>query len=130
MPYTLAAKAVMLDPLRLAISHVSLHSGPPSAANELPGPAYTRQRIELTKPVNGAIFTIGAGAMFSIPAGARVTHAGFWNASKGGVLLATARAPKEEFYERAGGYRVTSARLDLNSGEESGTLSFEVANVK
>lgn len=113
MPYHVAAKNLMLNHLRQAISHVSLHSGPPIAGNELSGDVYARVKVEFGDALSGVIELQGK-AIFAAPAGAKVTHAGFWTSGKGGVLLASGPT-KEASFDKRGVYVVDTAKLDLNA---------------
>ena len=121
MPYATAAKNLMLDALRgvnptTPITHASLHNGDPGAtgANELAGgaPPYARQPINFGAAVNGSIDSSNVPA-FDVPAGATVTHVGFWSADVGGTFLGADPVPNENFTGQ-GSYTLTDADLDLN----------------
>lgn len=112
MPYAVAAKNLMLERLRQAITHLSLHSGPPTAANELRGTEYARIPVAFAGAAGGAI-TLKDKPMFAVQAGSKVTHVGFWNAINGGVLLASG-STKEASFEKRGVYVIDAAKLDLN----------------
>lgn len=123
MPYAVAAKNLMLDCLRQAISHISLHSGPPTASNELRGTEYSRIPVVFSGAAGGAI-TLKDKPMFAVQAGSRVTHVGFWNSINGGVLLASG-STKEASFEKRGVYVIDAAKLDLNlDGRAAVTASF------
>lgn len=113
MPYTVEGKAVMLWNLASAISHMSLHSGPPNEKNELSGGVYRRKQVDFIDPIDGAI-RLQREVLFEVPAGARVTHAGFWTTSVGGALLAWDETTEHVFRGR-GIYVVDLARLDLGA---------------
>jgi hypothetical protein len=102
----------MLWNLASVISHVSLHSGEPNAANELRGGVYRRMQINFRDPIDGVIRS-EREVSFEVPAGAHVTHAGFWTSSIGGTLLAWDES-REHAYRGRGTYIVDLARLDLN----------------
>ncbi len=108
MPYEVAAKNLMLEQLRLAITHVSLHSGKPTARNGI----NARLRVEFSNPSNG-VMALKEPARFNVPAGSQVTYAGFWTNSAGGVLLASSEL-EAVFFSKAGFYVLDAARLDLN----------------
>ena len=111
MPYEIAAKNLMLDALRPAISHVSLHSGVPTRANEVSGADYMRQRTEFGPAVGGAL-RLSEGKRFEVSAKSRVNHAGFWTGAKGGVLLCWGSLDEVLFAER-GVYVLDAGVLDL-----------------
>lgn len=113
MPYTVAAKNMMLDHLRAAITHASLHSGIPAAGNELNCPGYARCAISLQGAVGGRMS--GAGEHFKLTEGSVVNHVGFWSAARGGVLLAWSEIDELKF-DGDGSMLIESATLDLNMG--------------
>jgi hypothetical protein len=112
MPYSDEGKALMLWNFASAASHLSLHSGPPESGHELAEGAYRRKQLEFTDPVAGTMRTLRE-ITFDVPAGAHVTHAGFWSNQIGGALLASARTTEQSFRGR-GVYVVDVAKLDLN----------------
>jgi hypothetical protein len=113
MPYEVAAKTLMLEQLRRAISHISLHNGIPGRSTEIAGDDYARQRAEFHNPANGRM-RLSEKQSFEVPQGATVTHAGFWTSATGGVLLAWAPVREASFGKSAGVYWVDSGMLDLN----------------
>ncbi len=112
MPYTEQGKAVMLWSLVGAISHMSLHSGPPVDGHELADGTYRRKQVDFRDALDGVVLSERA-VQFDMPAGAHVRYAGFWTSSIGGALLAWAKAPEKAFKGR-GVYDVDVAQLDLN----------------
>lgn len=118
MPYTELGKAVMLagPGLRAAISHMSLHSGPPLEGHELPAGIYRRGSVELRDPAGGEMRSDGP-IRLDVPEGSRVEFAAFWSEPTGGALLAWAKAPAKSFRGR-GVYEVDMAVFDLNLDEE------------
>lgn len=112
MPYEVAAKNLMLDALRRAISHVGLHSGRPAKANELHGGRYKREPVEFDHASHGAI-ALKAAQSVTVPEASKVTHLGFWSAPSGGVLLAYGQVDPQEF-KKNGVFIVDGANLDLN----------------
>jgi hypothetical protein len=113
MPYTDEGKALMLWNLAATISHVSLHSGIPEDGHELSGGVYRRMQIAFINPEDGSMRS-EREVSFEVPAGARVTHAGFWNTSIGGTLLAWAPSTEHRFKGR-GVYVVDLAQLGITS---------------
>lgn len=113
MPYTDDGKAVMLYGLAATISHISLHSGVPTDGNELSGGVYRRMRVDFRDPDSGEV-SLARAVSFDVPEGARVTHAGFWNASSGGILLAWERTNEHTFRGR-GVYVIDLAKLMITS---------------
>lgn len=109
MPYTDEGKAIMLYGLAASISYVSLHHGPPPNGNELSGGVYRRKQIDFLDPETGSVRT-QREIRIEVPAGARVTHAGFWTALIGGTLLAWGRTAEHEFRGR-GVYVVDLAKM-------------------
>lgn len=113
MAFTDQGKTVMLNALRSAITHVSLHSASPaSTANELVGGGYARQPVEFSTPSSGAI-TLTNQPVFSVPEGATVACIGFCSAATGGTIYANATVDTE-VYANPGTYTLESASLDLN----------------
>lgn len=113
MPYEVAAKTLMLEQLRRAISHISLHNGIPGRSTEIAGGDCVRQLVEFHAPINGRMRLLDK-RVFEVPQGATVTHAGFWTSATGGVLLAWAPVREASFDKSAGVYWVDSGMLDLN----------------
>jgi hypothetical protein len=111
--YTVEGKALMLWNEASAISHVSLHSGPATAENELKGGVYRRKQIDFKDPIDGSIRT-QREIEFEVPQGAHVTHAGFWTSSIGGTMLARGRTKPHTFRGR-GVYVIDLVKMDLNS---------------
>ena len=121
MPYSTAAKNLMLDALRgtnpaAPLTHASLHNADPGAtgANELTGgsPAYARQAITFGAAAAGSIDS-STQPVFDVPAGATVAYVGFWSAAVGGTFLGSDPVPNENFTGQ-GTYTLTDADLDLN----------------
>lgn len=112
MPFTDDGRAVMLYGLAATISHVSLHNGPPEDGNELSGGVYRRKQIDFRDPESGEVRTLRE-IQFDVPEGARVTHAGFWNAPIGGVLLAAGPTNAHQFHGR-GVYVIDLAKLSVS----------------
>lgn len=107
---TTATKNTMLD--AVTITQASLHSADPGAtgANELSGGAYARKSVTIPA-ASGGERKLSTTTRFDVPAGATVSHVGYWNGSTfvgGDQLTAT------ESYAAAGSYDVTSIAIDLN----------------
>lgn len=70
-------------------THASLHSADPgtTGSSEISGgsPAYARQALTWTAGTVDGQAT--ASAVFDVPAGQAVTHAGLWTAASGGTFL-------------------------------------------
>jgi hypothetical protein len=111
--YTPEGKALMLWALREVMSHMSLHSGVPTAENELPTGIYRRRQIDMREPVDGAMRS-ERKVVFDVPEGVRVAYAAFWDRPIGGVMLARAELSKSESFVGAGVYEVDVAEMDLN----------------
>lgn len=113
MAYKNEAKHVMLNALKEAITHVSLHSAyPATSGNEISGGGYERQPVTFSNPSGGAI-QFSNQPQFSVPAGATIAAVGFWSASSAGTLYADAEVD-EETYANPGTYTLESGTLDLN----------------
>lgn len=112
MAYTIEGKNTMLN--ALGVTHVSAHSADPgeTGINELTGGTYARKAITFTAAASGNLDSSNV-PVIDIPAGAVVTHIGYWSASTGGTLLAVTDIP-DESYTNAGTLTVTDADLDLN----------------
>lgn len=111
--YTPEGKALMLWALRGAISHASLHSGVPTAENELPEGVYRRRQIDLRDPVDGAM-RADRIVRFDVPEGVRVAYVAFWDRPFGGVMLARGELSKPESFVGVGVYEIDLAEFDLN----------------
>lgn len=114
MPYTAAAKNLMLNALGAAVETVSLHTADPGSngANEVSGgsPAYARKAITWGAAASGAIDDATNGATFDVPAGVTVTHVGFWD----GATFMASDAVTNEVFAAQGTYTLNDADLDLS----------------
>ncbi len=109
MPYTMAARNMMLNVLAPALAYASLHYGVPPT-NELE--SYERVAVRFDEAFSGVI-RLQERINVNVPEGAKITHVGFWTASQGGVLLAYSPVSEIE-YQGPGVYTIESAALDLN----------------
>jgi len=114
--WTEEGKALQLWRAREAISHISLHSGIPDMDNELPDGIYRRVQIDFREPREGEIRS-ERKVVLSVPEGSTPTHAGFWNAPFGGVMLARGKLSRSRTFKGDGTVEITLAALDLNGGE-------------
>src|SRR5690606_10831768 len=113
MAYKNEAKHVMLNALKEAITHVSLHSAyPATSGNEISGGGYERQSVTFSNPSGGAI-QFSNQPQFSVPAGATMAAVGFWSAASAGTSYADAQVDTET-YANPGTYTLESGSLDLN----------------
>lgn len=113
MAYKNEAKHVMLNALKQAITHVSLHSAyPATSSNEISGGGYARQEVTFTNPSGGAI-QFSNQPQFSVSKGATIAAVGFWSAATAGTLYADAQVDTET-YANPGTYTLESGSLDLN----------------
>lgn len=107
--YTISARNLMLEPLRAAITHASVHSGPPGKANQLG----KRVAVRFERPAQ-AQMRLAEGLAFPVDEGDEVTHVAFWNGATGGVLLAAGALAKPASFPKRGVYVVDAGRLTLN----------------
>jgi hypothetical protein len=114
MPYTPAAKNLMLNALAGQAVFVSLHTAAPgtTGASEVVGGTYARKSITWAAAVNGSIDS-SVVPVFDVPAGTTITHVGFATAVTAGSFLGSALVTSETFAS-AGTYSLTDADLDLN----------------
>lgn len=121
MPYSVAAKNLMLNALRGAggVTHVSAHTADPgdTGANEVTGgtPAYARAAVAFAAAAGGVIDDSTNGATMNIPAATTVTHIGFWNGATAGTFLGSRALSANEVFAGQGTLTVTDAKLDLNA---------------
>lgn len=111
--WTEDGKNLMLHYARQHISHMSLHSGPPEQANELPDGLYRRRQIDLREPNDGEMRS-DKKVVFEVSEGSSPTHAGFWTEPFGGVLLARGRLSESHVFSGDGTLEIELATLDLN----------------
>lgn len=122
MPYSTAAKALMLQALRgvnptTPVTHVSAHTAQPNdtGSNEVTGGSYARQAIAFNAPSAGSMDDSTNGANIPIPASTTVTHIGFWSAVTSGTFLGYSALSPSESFGAAGTLTLTDADLDLNA---------------
>ena len=117
MPYSIAAKAAMLDHLGTLGGWVSLHSADPgtTGTGELTGgsPAYARKAVTWLA-ASAAEKRASSQPVFDVPAGVSVTHGGVWSAATGGTYYGSGPIPNEAFSSQ-GTYTLTESVLDLLS---------------
>ena len=113
MPYTPAAKAIMLS--ALGQMYFSVHTDDPgiTGANEVSGgtPAYARAQATTLPIVNG-LMSFSTPIYLDIPAGVTVKYVGIWDAATGGTFLVSYLASPMVFSEQ-GTYEVAVAQLSL-----------------
>lgn len=115
MPFTDTGKGIMLDALATEINQVSLHSASPgtNGANELSG-AYNRKVPSWAASALGEK-ALSAPIIFDVPAGATVTHVGFWDGDSPERFLGYAALTAPEDFAAAGTFTLTAAtKLDIN----------------
>lgn len=114
MPYSAAAKNLMLDALNPGF--LSLHATAPGAtgAGEVTGgsPAYARKAATWSAASNGSK-PLSNAPVFDVPAGT-VAFIGLWSAVTGGTYLGYVDVTDETFAAQ-GTYTVTSGSIDLNA---------------
>lgn len=115
MPYTLAAKAAMLDHLGTLTLFVSLHTAAPgeTGLNEVTGgtPAYARKSITWSAAAAGQKGASNT-PVFDVPASTTLTHAGLWSAVTAGTFYASDEIPAEVFSSQ-GTYTISEWFNDL-----------------
>lgn len=104
-----AGKNVALDAIGTTYGYMALFSD--AGTTEITGGSYARQAITWASASSGAK-NIGANCVFSIPAGATVTHAGIYTALTGGTRGAIDDVVSETF-GGAGTYTLTGFTLTL-----------------
>jgi hypothetical protein len=116
MPFSSAAKNLMLDELRSVALYLALHDDPPgdSGDNEVTGGSYARQACTWNSAASGES-TLVANETFSVPAGTTVKHVGLWSASSAGTFYGYMDVTDEAF-AGDGTYTVLAAgtKLDIN----------------
>jgi hypothetical protein len=114
MPYTPAAKNLMLNALAGQAVFVSLHTADPgtTGASEVVGGSYARKSITWNAAAAGSLDS-SVVPVFDVPAGTTITHVGFSTAVTAGAFLGSALVTSETFAS-AGTYSLTDADLDLN----------------
>lgn len=95
----------MLEQLRNAMTHASVHGDEPSKGNEIG----KRLPVKFASASHGMI-KLAESVAFPVAKDAIVTHIGFW---AGQVLLASGQV-KPVTFKRRGVYLLEAARLDLN----------------
>lgn len=117
MPYSEAAKNLMLDELADVAVWVSLHDDDPgdSGANEISGgsPAYARKAITWNAASGGEI-TGDSLPTLDVPASTEVTHIGFWSAETNGTFYGSDELDEPEVFGAQGTLTLQSAMLALN----------------
>lgn len=117
MPYTDAAKNLMLDALADVAVFVSLHDDDPSTtgANEVSGgtPAYARKAITWNDAASGSLDSSNTPE-FDVPASTTVAYVGFWSEATDGTFYGSADVTDEVFAAQ-GTYTLSDADLDLNA---------------
>jgi hypothetical protein len=113
MPFTTVQKNVWLD--SISPGFVSAHTADPgqSGASEVTGgtPAYARKAITMAAAAAGQRDSSPLPGI-DIPAGATVTHIGFWTLATGGVFLGS-KAVTNETGAGQWIYKVTDADLSI-----------------
>lgn len=116
MPFTAAAKNLMLDALADVAVWVSLHDAAPggSGANELSGgaPAYARKLISWPAASGGTLDDATNGLVFDVPPDSAVNHIGVWSADTAGTFLMYKQVDEEAFNNQ-GQYTVTNGQASL-----------------
>lgn len=113
MPFTNAGKGVMLDALAAEIDEVSLHDDSPGTdgSNELTGGSYARLEPSFAASAGGEK-ALSAPLAFDVPAGATVSHVGFWADS---TFVGSAALGTPEEFSNAGTFTLTTGtKLDIN----------------
>lgn len=117
MPYTAAAKNLMLDALGAVAVYASLHTDDPgtNGANEVTGgnPAYARKSITWNGADAGAMDDSNAPE-FDVPASTTIKYVGLWSADSGGTFYGSDAVTNEAFAAQ-GKYTLTDMDLDLNT---------------
>jgi hypothetical protein len=116
MPYSDAAKNLMLTALAAQARYVSLHSVNPGTAGtgELTGgaPAYARGSIAYGAAAAGTIDDSTNGLLFNVPAGGTVAYAGVWSAVSGGTFYGSGTVSSTEVFTGQGTYTLNDFKLD------------------
>lgn len=111
MPYTDAAKLLMLDELGdNHVTHLSLHDDTPDStgSNEITGGSYTRETVAFDPAASGEK-AVDTAVVFDVPAGATVHSVGFWDGGSPPVFLGYDALDAPEAYAAAGTFTVTTA---------------------
>ncbi len=115
MPYTAAAKNLMLDALGAAVDAVSLHTADPSTtgANEVSGgsPAYARETITFNAASGGSMDDSATPLVFDVPASTTIAYVGYWD---GATFMGSDPVTNEAFTGQ-GTYTLTDVDFDLNA---------------
>ena len=113
MPYTTAAKDIMLDALP-GTMYASAHTAAPdgSGSNEVSGGTYARESVTISAS-SSANRDSSTQPVLEIPAGTTVTHVGFWTAASGGTFLGFKTITAETF-SNAGTLTVSDADFSLS----------------
>jgi hypothetical protein len=93
VPYTVAAKNLMLNALASVLTYAALHTGAPGStgANELTGgtPAYARKPIAWNTAAAGNLDDT-APTVFDVAGGTTIRFLGFWSAISAGTFYGSA----------------------------------------
>lgn len=117
MPYSVAAKNLMLNALGAVAGFASLHDNDPgdNGANEISGgsPAYARKAHTWNSAASGSMDDSNA-PVFDVPAGKTVKYVGMWSAATSGTFYGAAAVTNEVFAAQ-GTYTLTDMDADLNA---------------
>jgi len=84
-------------------------------SEELAGGNYSREEINYDSAADGVIDDTDNGIDITVPSGATVNRAGYFDASTSGNLLAVTKQTPEGPYGAEGIYRVTDSKINLNA---------------
>lgn len=107
-----AGKNLMLTGFTASATHVSLHTADPSTngGSEVTGGSYSRESSSWGSPSNGTVTNSGA-IVFDVPAGATITHLGYWSASTSGTFYGSRALDTSQTYATAGTYTIAIGNL-------------------
>ncbi len=114
MPLNDTARNAMLNQLGGLITFASLHTADPgtTGTSEVSGGTYARQAITWNAAAASNLDNL-ANPVFPVPAGATVTHVGFWSASTAGTFYGSASVTSETF-SGAGTYTLSDADISVS----------------